>query len=269
MAYNSNLKRNMLNLYDSPVEFWERILGPDLHFHLGHFPHSNITLNDSMGIAISQLIRQLSNQSIDTILDVGCGWGGPSFFLARTLKCKVLGLTISNQQTEYINKQADLHKLPVKALKIDIEEFGFENIGNFDVLLLYEVLEHIYDQKMLFSNLLRAARPHSELAIAVSCRVPEASRDEFYNEYLGIQTLNSVPELIQILNKSGWKVEMVKDYTSLTLPVWKHWAQNLSQYSDQKDNEYARSLAIELAKTEELYRMGLLQSVQVVAKPIS
>ncbi|HBA39869.1 MAG TPA: hypothetical protein DCZ05_09045 [Deltaproteobacteria bacterium] len=263
---NKKVRANSFNLYEIPVPFWQKVLGNDLHFHLGYFPKPGTSLEDSMRIAVRELGTQIPRRLVKRVLDVGCGWGGPAFELARIWKTEVLGLTSSNEQTHFINGQASLRKLPVRAMTVDVERYGFDEIGTFDVLWLYEVLEHIADRRSLFVKLCSASRVDTNLAIAMSCRSPYVSREQLYNEFLGIQPLETLPELVKMLGETGWKVLTMVDCTALTLPVWRLWLANLNKIADKKYREQTNKLTVALSNTKELYRIGKLQSVQIVAR---
>lgn len=266
MELDKEIKRNIINLYEIPISFWQRILGKELHFHLGHFHKPNTSLEDSMRIAIRTLAMQIPRKPIPRILDVGCGWGGSAFELSRMWNAEVLGLTISRQQADFINKQFEIYKLPVQAKTVDVEHYRFDDIGTFDVLWLYEVLEHISDRRALFSNLHHASCVNVSLAIAMSCRDPKADREKLVNKFLGIQRLDTVPELLKILEETGWKVVRISDCTPLTLPVWELWAENIRCITEQEYSEQANKFAVEYAHARKLYQEGALHSVQLVAE---
>ncbi len=52
----ARLRKSVVQLYDLPIGFWDPILGPELHFHLGHFSASSGTsLVESMRAAVARL----------------------------------------------------------------------------------------------------------------------------------------------------------------------------------------------------------------------
>ena len=40
------------------------------------------------------------------ILEIGCGWGGMAFEIAKQTDCEVLGISLSKNQIEYCNDKA-------------------------------------------------------------------------------------------------------------------------------------------------------------------
>jgi cyclopropane fatty-acyl-phospholipid synthase-like methyltransferase len=268
MKFEEQLRLKLVDFYNTPVSFWEEVLGNGLHFHLGHFPRTNISLENAMQNAIKNLINLLPLRAYKKILDVGCGWGGPAFEIVEIWDAEVLGLTISEAQTHFINEKSRTLNFPVKALTIDVELFDFQNIGTFDVLWLYESLEHISDRRSLLINLHNAAHTHTKLAIAMNCRSPHINRELLYNEFMGIQKLDSASELVSLLEETGWRVLDVKDRTDLTLPVWQFWINNLKRLKESEYREIAEKLIVALQNTEELCKKKLLQSIQIVSTTV-
>ena len=76
------------------------------------------------------------------ILEIGSGWGGICFEIARQSECEVLGVTLSKNQLEYSRKKA-------KELKLDnqvtFELCDYREIkGKFDRVLNVGMLEHVH-----------------------------------------------------------------------------------------------------------------------------
>jgi 2-polyprenyl-3-methyl-5-hydroxy-6-metoxy-1,4-benzoquinol methylase len=266
MNLKKKLRENMVSLYERPISFWKKVLDHNLHFHLGHFRKHDISLEHSMLNAINDLVMLIPPKTIKRVLDVGCGWGGAAFELANRWNSEVIGLTISKRQTHYINKLAKVGHLPVQAKTVDIENYKFDTVGVFDVIWLYESLEHIVDRTSLLLNLQSASCINTHLAIAMSCRSSDVNREETCSDMLGVQPLESLSELMDMLSESGWHVIAMEDHTELTLNVWELWVNNLKRINQQGYIELAEKLIAEFNELEYLYRIGVLRSVQIVAQ---
>src|SRR5215471_19005190 len=108
--------------YELPVQFWHAALGEGLHFHLGHFPRPDISLAESVRLAVEHLSALVPHRNVARVLDVGCGWGGPALQLSRLWNAEILGLTVSRRQARYVNQSAGDAELPVRAKVADIEQ---------------------------------------------------------------------------------------------------------------------------------------------------
>jgi len=69
---------------NNPLDVWQQVLGPSMHYHVG---------GDR---AVRDLYPHIPNNS--TILDIGCGWGGPATLLTNEKHCILHGVTNSEQQ---------------------------------------------------------------------------------------------------------------------------------------------------------------------------
>ena len=74
------------------------------------------------------------------VLDVGCGWGGLAFEMAKQKGCEVLGITLSDNQLDYCKKKA-------KELNLDnqvkFEIMDYRNVtGSFDRCVSVGAFEH-------------------------------------------------------------------------------------------------------------------------------
>ncbi len=84
--------------------------------------------------------KKLSLRPGQKILDIGCGWGGMAFEIARQSQCEVTGISLSENQINYCNKK-------VKELKLD-NQVHFELCdyravkGNFQRIVSVGAFEH-------------------------------------------------------------------------------------------------------------------------------
>lgn len=266
MELQTKLRENMAGLYETPIPFWQKVLGQDLHFHLGHFRPFDNSLRASMTQAVNDLVEMIPNKNITRVLDVGCGWGGPAFQLTKIWNAEILGLTISTAQTRYVNSEAWIRGLPVRAKTIDLENYQFGSLERFDVLWLYEVLEHIVDPKTLLTNIRQACFPDSILAVAVSCRSSLARKKEIFSDVLGVQPLATLPQICDWLTESGWIICGINDHTQTALPVWTRWLDNLGHVEEVEYQRLVDRLSIEFSELQKLFDQSLLQSVQITAR---
>lgn len=93
-------------------------------------------------------------------LDVGCGTGNYSFYLAQN-GFEVVGVDFSQKALDVANKNNEKLKLPVKFLYADVTklETALSN-AQFDFILDYSILHHIENLKdyaKQFSSLLKPA----------------------------------------------------------------------------------------------------------------
>jgi 2-polyprenyl-3-methyl-5-hydroxy-6-metoxy-1,4-benzoquinol methylase len=95
-----------------------------------------------------------------SVLEIGSGYG---IFLEEIRKhgYKVIGIEISNERRRYSKKITN-----VKVLNINLNE-QIPDIGKFDIIVLFQVLEHIVDPINFLRNLKKLLRSRGKLIVEV------------------------------------------------------------------------------------------------------
>lgn len=89
----------------------------------------------------------LSDQGREIVLDLGCGDGTVTQRVARKAK-RVIGIDVSRECIKYARKYNNGPN--VEYLNIPIENYDFPL--EFDLILLYEVIEHLYNPKLILKK---------------------------------------------------------------------------------------------------------------------
>jgi cyclopropane fatty-acyl-phospholipid synthase-like methyltransferase len=119
-----------------------------------------------------------------TALDLGCGEGRYSLFLAQK-GCNTLAVDRSAAGIKKLKKLAGRHHLPISALIIDIEDFIFEE-NQFDIIVAATVLDHLADELRLntIKGIKKALKPEGTLYVNVftvsdpGCRKKQKNPEE-------------------------------------------------------------------------------------------
>ena len=118
-------------------------------------------------VAVEQLIDAVAEPLALTpssrIVDVGCGYGGTSRYLAGKYELDVTGLTISRAQYEYAQAAAGDRKSPRFLLQNWEENELADN--SLDGLVSIECLAHIVNKDVFFQQVHRVLKPGSRASI--------------------------------------------------------------------------------------------------------
>jgi len=98
-------KKNISSHYDLGNSFYSKWLDSSMTYSSGIFIKEKIDLKKAQENKYEHLCKITNIKTKDKILEIGCGWGGFSEYVAKTYGTKVTGLTISRKQAEYAKKR--------------------------------------------------------------------------------------------------------------------------------------------------------------------
>ena len=140
-----NDKQRIRDLYDRTSPYYQSLWGA--HIHHGYWISGEETKETAQNQLIEHVARAADLGPGSKILDVGCGFGGSSIYLAKKYRAEATGITISPIQVEMARKAAAAEGVSAKFLLMDAEEMKFEQ--TFDVVWSVESISH-YPQKEKF-----------------------------------------------------------------------------------------------------------------------
>jgi len=156
-----NDKQKIVEHYDFVSPYYQSLWGD--HIHHGYW----IRGDESKELAQTQLMEHLAElaniQAGCTVLDIGCGFGGSSIFLAQKYKMSATGITISPVQVEMATKAATAAKSDARFLLMDAEALDFPK--PFDLLWSVESISHYHDRPRFFANAVRFLKPGGIFAL--------------------------------------------------------------------------------------------------------
>ncbi|MCJ1310345.1 hypothetical protein MMC25_004009 [Agyrium rufum] len=164
------------------------LFGRGEHIHHGYFLSPNDTKEKAHIQLIELLLERSSLPPGSTILDVGCGLGGTSRYLAKNHCCRAVGVTISGREVEIAEKltleetggqdrTADrdstvtLGEGSVRFVELDVEKMGDfftveANKVTFDCVWISEAMSHLPDKELFFRNTAILLNPGGKLVVA-------------------------------------------------------------------------------------------------------
>ena len=150
-----NEKHKIIEHYDVVSPYYHSLWGE--HIHHGYW----IRGDESKETAQIQLIDHLAQlANIKTgwrILDIGCGFGGSSLYLAKKYGGSVTGITISPVQVQMAKEAAAKTNLDASFFLMDAEEMQFAQ--PFDLLWSVESISHYHDPRKFFASAVKFLKP--------------------------------------------------------------------------------------------------------------
>jgi cyclopropane-fatty-acyl-phospholipid synthase len=99
-------KRNARHHYDLPDSLYELFLDKNRQYSCAYFQTGAETLEEAQLAKMRLIAKKLRLAAGQRVLDIGCGWGGFSLYIARATGAKVLGITLSGEQERYASARA-------------------------------------------------------------------------------------------------------------------------------------------------------------------
>ena len=97
----SQSKKNIKYHYDLGNKFYEKWLDQSMTYSSAIFDQKNTNLFDAQFNKYKKIADTLSLNENSKTLEIGCGWGGFSSYVAKNYNCKVDAITISKEQYDY------------------------------------------------------------------------------------------------------------------------------------------------------------------------
>lgn len=141
------------------------------------------------------IFRKLDIKPGDAVLDIGCGWGGLSAYLAERSGCAVTGVNIAREQIDHARRLAAEKGLPIEIIEQDYRDLE----GRFDKIVSVGMFEHVGQKNhrafmRAVSRCLRA--PGVFLLHTIASNVSTRGCDAWIRKY--IFPGGSLPSLAQI-----------------------------------------------------------------------
>jgi cyclopropane-fatty-acyl-phospholipid synthase len=134
--------------YEVPAEFFELVLGPRLKYSSCLWE-----AGDTLAVAEERMLaltcERARVEAGMTLLDLGCGWGSLSLWLAeRYPSSRIVAVSNSRVQREFLLRRAPAN---LEIVTADVSEW--EPGERFDRILSVEMLEHVRNYERLFGRI--------------------------------------------------------------------------------------------------------------------
>ncbi len=180
--FNRNTKkqarRNIYAHYDIGNSFYSAWLDPSMTYSSALFEDDTPDLTAAQNNKYRRLAEAINLQPGQTVLEIGCGWGGFAEYAAKNYGAKVVGLTISTEQRDFALKRMQAAGLNEK-VEIRFQDYRDER-GQYDRIASIEMIEAVGEQfwPQYFSQLRDRLVPGGFAGIQAI-----TIQDKFFNTY--------------------------------------------------------------------------------------
>ena len=139
-AYNTKSKslKYISKHYDLGNEFFSQWLDKTLTYSSAIYENQNDDLETAQKNKYQQMINLLNIKDSNKVLEIGCGWGGFSEYLAKKYDVSIDCITISNKQFEFTKKrifQSGLNN-KVNVMFLDYRDLKekYDNVASIEMI---------------------------------------------------------------------------------------------------------------------------------------
>ncbi|MCU1602570.1 MAG: putative cyclopropane fatty acid synthase [Frankiales bacterium] len=240
--------------YDLSNDFYSLILDPNMAYSCGYYKDAGETLEQAQTNKLELIAQKLGVGAGGRHLDIGCGWGSLSLYLAEKHQVKVLGVTISKEQKAFIDKRiadrglSDLVEIRLQDYR-EVPETGFDSVSSI------EMGEHVGAENYpTFVRLIESRlRFGGRALIQQMSRRDRPGGGDFIEAYIAPDMhMRPVGETVCLIEDAGLEVRdvhMMREHYVTTILAW----------YDQFESNWDRAVAMvgeEVARVWRLYMVG-------------
>ena len=243
-------------------------------YSCAYWNNNTETLEEAQQNKINHIIKKLDIQPGQKILEIGCGWGGMCFEVAKQKNCEVTGISLSKNQINYCknkSKEIDLSN------QVSFELVDYRKLnGKFDKIYSVGMFEHVGKKfyKTYFKTIDNLLKENGTFLLHTIGSINKPNPpNRFINKFIfpgGV--VPSLSEIIKPIEKTGLIVAdtetLIRHYDK-TLSSWlERFSKNKKIVKDLFGEKFVKMWEFYLSSTSAAfkYRDLVVFQLQIVKK---
>lgn len=262
-------RQNVRRHYDLSRELYRLFLDEDLQYSCAYFTRPDMTLEEAQLAKKRHLAAKLAIKPGQTVLDIGCGFGGLSLYLTRNFDADVLGITLSEEQLAIANERAQEEGLEGH---VHFELKDYRKLSErFDRIVSVGMFEHVgvNHYRTFFDKCATILKPDGVMVLhSIGRSGPPAATTPFIRKHIfpgGY--IPALSEVLPAIERSGLMVSDIEILRLHYADTLKHWRQrflaNRDRIRDIYDERFCRMWEFYLAGSEAGFRWQDLMVFQI------
>ncbi|MEM8845127.1 MAG: cyclopropane-fatty-acyl-phospholipid synthase family protein [Pseudomonadota bacterium] len=262
-------RKNVEHHYDLSNDFYRLFLDQDMNYSCAYFADPSLSLEQAQLAKQKHIASKLNLKPGCKVLDIGCGWGGMSMYLAEKHQCEVIGVTLSRQQQalaqERIAKKGLTDKVEIRLIDYrDIDE-------SFDRIVSIGMFEHVgIDHYLEYFRKIRSLLKNDGCALvhSIGRKGGPGITGAWIRKYIFPGGYSpALSETFSEIEKSGLWVtdcEILRLHYAETLLHWnQRFQQNRATVASMFDEKFCRMWEFYLILSEFSFRYGKHMNFQI------
>ena len=171
-------RKNIHAHYDLGNAFYATWLDETMTYSSARFAARDEALDAAQTRKYETLARMMDLQAGQSVLEIGCGWGGFAEYAAREVGARVTGITISQEQHDFARERMQRAGL---SDRVSIELVDYRDVaGRFDRVASIEMFEAVGREywPTYFSKIAEVLNPGGRAALQI-ITIQDALFDEY------------------------------------------------------------------------------------------
>lgn len=227
-------RKNVRRHYDISDDFYSLWLDPSMTYSGAYFKNEADGLETAQRNKYDHICRKLQLKAGDSLVDIGCGWGGMMFYAAKEYGAVCTGYTLSENQYNYILETIKRENLDGK-VSVHLQDYRKAE-GAFDKFVSIGMFEHVGKryQKKFFAAIKKILKPQGiGLLHTIGSRAGGAT-DPWIEKYIFpggyIPTLGLIAGNMSEAGLVFYDIEDLRLHYARTLDLWiKNFEGNIGQ----------------------------------------
>ncbi|RPH00132.1 MAG: class I SAM-dependent methyltransferase [Candidatus Pelagibacter sp. TMED153] len=258
-------RKNVEHHYDIGGEKGEKLYDIFLDkdhrlYSCAYWKNDTKSLEEAQTNKINHIVKKLDIKKGQKILEVGCGWGGMAFEIAKQKDCEVKGISLSKNQINYCKNKAKELGLDNQ---VNFELADYREIkGQYDRIYSVGMFEHVGKKfyKAFFQSINRLLKDDGIFLLHTIGVVDKPSPpNKFINKYIfpgGV--CPSFSQIIEPIEKTGLIVAdtetLIRHYDK-TLESWlERFLSKKNMVKDLFDDKFVRMWEFYLSSCAAAFR---------------
>lgn len=155
--------------YELPPGFFKLVLGQHLKYSSAIWPDEVSDLDTAEAAMLAQTCEHAGLTNGQNILELGCGWGSLTLWMARHYPdSNITAVSNSQGQRQYIEAVAKARGLSnIKILTTDVNHLDISD--KFDRVVSVEMFEHVRNYAQLLQRIRGWLKPQGKLFVHIFC----------------------------------------------------------------------------------------------------
>lgn len=256
--------------YDVGNEFYKLWLDPTLAYTCAYFANERDDLHTAQMQKFDLVCRKARLHKGQTVIDLGCGWGGLLFHAAQYYGVTATGVVAAKEQAAYITEEAKRRGVTDK-VRVQCSDWR-DATGIYDRVLSVGMLEHVgFAQYEEFFGLVNSLMNNTGIALVHSIGVmkPSTIRNSFMEKYIFPGYFVPSPEeTFHYATETGMHVVDLENIWQHYVKTLDHWSANYDAHRkeiiDMYDEKFDRMWWLYLRGSMAAFKWGGLQLWQMV-----